>query len=106
MVPVTPNSEVKLFQPIKIGSLQLSHRIVLAPLTRTRSSDTHVPADYAADYYGQRASTPGTLLITEATYIAQRAVAYSNTPGVWNDEQIAAWKKVMLGFPHDTQQVC
>ncbi|KAG6817121.1 hypothetical protein H0H87_012642, partial [Tephrocybe sp. NHM501043] len=46
------------------------------------------------DYYAQRASVPGTLLITEATFVDRRAGGYTNVPGIWNDEQIAAWKEV------------
>jgi len=53
-----------------------------------------VPGPLVAEYYAQRASTPGTLLITEATFIAARAGGYSNVPGIWNEEQITGWKKV------------
>ncbi|VDB93763.1 unnamed protein product [Peniophora sp. CBMAI 1063] len=83
-----------LFTPIRVGNMHLQHRIVLAPLTRYRAIDDYVPSDIAVDYYAQRASTPGTLLITEATTIAPRAVGYFNVPGIWNNAQIAAWKKV------------
>ncbi|VDB93777.1 unnamed protein product [Peniophora sp. CBMAI 1063] len=84
----------KLFQPIKVGNVDLKHRIVLAPLTRFRADDNHVHTDLAVEYYAQRASTPGTLLITEATVIAPQAGGYDNAPGIWNDAQIAAWKKI------------
>ncbi|KZV68715.1 FMN-linked oxidoreductase [Peniophora sp. CONT] len=84
----------KLFQPIKVGTSELKHRIVLAPLTRFRANDAHEHTDLAVEYYVQRASTEGTLLITEATFIAPQAVGYANVPGIWNDAQIAAWKKV------------
>ncbi|KIY66549.1 NADH:flavin oxidoreductase/NADH oxidase [Cylindrobasidium torrendii FP15055 ss-10] len=83
-----------LYKPIKLGPLELSHRIVLAPLTRYRATDDHVPLPTVKEYYGQRASIPGTLLITEATYIAAKAGGDSNVPGIWNDAQIAAWKEV------------
>ena len=89
-----PNLGAKILQPIKVGTMQLSHRMVLAPLTRTRSTNAHIPPDFAAEYYSQRAGTPGTLLITEATYVVQRAVAYPSSPGVWSDKQIASWEKV------------
>ncbi|OJT04885.1 hypothetical protein TRAPUB_4357 [Trametes pubescens] len=85
----------KLFQPVQVGDLHLAHRIVLAPLTRMRANNKHVHGDIAVQYYSQRASVPGTLLITEATYIAPWAGSISvNIPGVWNDDQIAAWKRV------------
>ena len=89
-----PPSGAKLFQPIHVGNLQLSHRIVLAPLTRFRADDAHVPTDMMVEYYAQRASVPGTLLITEATAIAPKAAGQPNAPGIWSEAQIEGWKKV------------
>ncbi|KAH9476285.1 Chanoclavine-I aldehyde reductase fgaOx3 [Psilocybe cubensis] len=84
-----------LFQPIRVGDLDLSHRVVLAPLTRFRADDKHVPLpDLVAEYYAQRASIAGTLLITEATFIAPKAGGYPYVPGIWSEDQIKAWKKV------------
>lgn len=80
--------------PIRIGILDLKHRILLAPLTRLRADDDHVPLDLAREYYGQRAAVPGTLLITEGTFITARAGGMDNVPGIWNDEQIKQWKTV------------
>ncbi|KAL5505006.1 hypothetical protein ACEPAH_7669 [Sanghuangporus vaninii] len=90
-----PNSGAKLFQPIRVGNLNLSHRVVLAPLTRYRADAAHVPTDVMADYYAQRASVPGTLLITEATFIAAKAGGYEQVPGIWSDAQVEGWKKVV-----------
>lgn len=73
----------------------MQNRIALAPLTRFRADDNHVPLPFVSDYYVQRASTPGTLLITEATFIAPQAGGYANVPGIWNQEQIEGWKKVV-----------
>ncbi|KAJ7673852.1 hypothetical protein DFH06DRAFT_750779 [Mycena polygramma] len=89
-------SSPKLFQPTNVGPLQLKHRVVLAPLTRYRSSiPGHVPTlPLMKEYYTQRASTPGTLLITEATFIAARAGGDAGIPGIWSEEQIAAWKEI------------
>ncbi|KII86958.1 hypothetical protein PLICRDRAFT_114056 [Plicaturopsis crispa FD-325 SS-3] len=88
-------SSLKLFQPIQVGDITLGHRVVLAPLTRFRANDAHVHAgDLPREYYEQRASTPGTLLISEATFIAPQAGGYPNVPGIWNDDQIAGWKKI------------
>ena len=84
----------KLFQPIKVGNLDLTHRVVLAPLTRLRVNAQHVPNEITAEYYSQRASEPGTLLITEATLVAAKAGGYPNVPGLWNNDQIDVWKKV------------
>ena len=82
-----------LFQPITIGDITLTHRVVLAPLTRYRSDDAHVPTNLGVEYYAQRASVPGTLLITEATYVSGQASGQPNAPGIWTDEQVAGWKK-------------
>lgn len=86
----------KLFQPIQVGPVTLQHRVVLAPLTRFKSTKTeHVPiVPLMKKYYSQRASTPGTLLITEATFIAAKAGGYPNIPGIWSKDQIKAWKEV------------
>lgn len=66
----------------------------MAPLTRFRADDAHVPLPMVTEYYAQRASVPGTLLITEATFITPRAGGYRNVPGIWSQEQIQAWRKV------------
>ncbi|KAF7347192.1 putative inactive dehydrogenase EasA [Mycena venus] len=87
-------STPQLFQPIKVGNIQLAHRVVFAPTTRFRADDNHTPLPHVAEYYGQRASQPGSLIISEATLIAERAGASKHAPGIWSDEQIAAWKKV------------
>lgn len=87
-------ADTKLFKPLKIGNCNLSNRLVMAPLTRFRADDNHVQLDFVPTYYGERASYPGTLLTTEATFISPRASGYKNVPGIWNDAQIAAWKKV------------
>ena len=83
-----------LFDPIRVGSIPLSHRVVMAPLTRYRANDAHVHTSLAIEYYSQRASVSGTLLITEATFISPRASGYANAPGIYNKDQIEAWKNV------------
>ncbi|GKT92136.1 LOW QUALITY PROTEIN: NADH:flavin oxidoreductase/NADH oxidase family protein [Colletotrichum tofieldiae] len=60
----------KLFQPLKVGQAQLSHRVVMAPLTRFRFDADHIPLDIALEYYTQRAAVPGTLIIAEAVLIS------------------------------------
>lgn len=85
----------KLFEPIQLGQHKLSNRLVMAPLTRFRGDDKHVQMDIAEEYYSQRACVPGTLLITEATFISAEAGGFPNVPGIYNHEQIAAWKKVV-----------
>ena len=71
----------KLFQPIQVGAHTLSHRVVLAPLTRGRADTSFMPGPNVKEYYAQRASTPGTLLISKATYIAAKAGLDSHIPG-------------------------
>ena len=91
----------KLFQSIRVGTANLQHRVVLAPMTRNRANDQHVPGALALEYYKQRTSVPGTLAITEATFIAPQAAGYKNVPGIWSDEQISGWLPVrsLLTFP-------
>ena len=93
--PSVPHVDV-LFQPFRVKSLALKNRIVMAPMTRNRATDAHVPTPLMAEYYGQRASTPGTLLITEATFIAEKVTGQRRAPGIWSEEQITAWKRVSL----------
>ncbi|KAI0032174.1 hypothetical protein K488DRAFT_78632 [Vararia minispora EC-137] len=84
----------KLFEPIAVGRCLLRHRIVMAPMTRNRASDEHVPTDMMIEYYRQRASTPGTLIITEGTIVSPKAGGFPRVPGIWSQEQIKAWKKI------------
>ncbi|CCO32438.1 NADPH dehydrogenase 3 [Rhizoctonia solani AG-1 IB] len=90
---MTTAASNKLFAPLQVGDVTLAHRVVMAPLTRFRADDSHVHTDLALQYYSQRAEVPGTLLITEATFISPEAGGYDHVPGIWSDEQIAAWKK-------------
>ena len=84
----------KLFQPVRVGNSRLSHRVVLAPMERFRSDFSHVPQDKMIKYYAQRASVPGTLLVTEATFISAAGGGVDYAAGIWSDEQIKALKKV------------
>ena len=85
---------VDLFSPAKLGSIALKNRMVMAPLTRSRApKGTGVPQDLNVTYYAQRA-TAG-LIITEATPISAMAHGYILLPGIYTDEQVAGWKKVV-----------
>ncbi len=79
--------------PVKIGDLELKNRIVMAPLTRSRSDDDGVPPGFAADYYGQRAAAG--LIVSEATNISRQAVGYALTPGIWSEAQVASWRSIV-----------
>ncbi|KAI0063566.1 NADH:flavin oxidoreductase/NADH oxidase [Artomyces pyxidatus] len=86
----------KLFQPIQFGHAALKHRVVMAPLTRNRGDKTHTHTDLALEHYSTRASVPGTLIITEATFISHKASGYTfHAPGIWREDQIASWKKIV-----------
>ena len=78
-----------LFDPVKLGPITLSNRIVMAPLTRSRADDAGVPGELQATYYAQRASAG--LIITEATNISAQGKGYIRTPGIWTPEQVAGW---------------
>ncbi|GAB4858572.1 12-oxophytodienoate reductase 3 [Ancistrocladus abbreviatus] len=84
---------VALFTPYKMGRFELKHRIAMAPCTRCRAID-YVPNDAMAHYYAQRA-TPGGLLIAEGTITSAVAAGYPHTPGIYTEEQVEAWKKVV-----------
>jgi N-ethylmaleimide reductase len=82
-----------LFDPIKIGDLELPNRVVMAPLTRSRAvGEGRVPNALMAEYYVQRASAG--LILSEATAVTPQGVGYANTPGIWSDAQVAGWKTV------------
>jgi len=88
-----PQDVQPLFEPLKVGNMELQHRIVYAPLTRCRAIGT-VPIPEMATYYGQRAN-PGGLIISEATCITPAAHGYPHTPGIYTQEQLEAWKPVV-----------
>ena len=82
-----------LFAPIQLGDLRLPNRIFMAPLTRSRGTEDHLPqADLMAKYYRQRA-TAG-LILSEALPVAPMAVGYARVPGIWSPAQVEAWKPV------------
>lgn len=85
----------KLFKPLKLGSNQLQHRIAMAPLTRYRHNNHHVAKPFVPRYYGERASTPGTLIISEATGVSMQDSGIRQSPAFVTDEQVAAWKDVI-----------
>lgn len=83
-----------LFTPLTLGSVELSHRVVMAPLTRLRSRQPgDVPHALNVEYYRQRGSAGG-LIITEATDISPQARGYPGAPGIYSAEQIEGWRLV------------
>jgi 2,4-dienoyl-CoA reductase-like NADH-dependent reductase (Old Yellow Enzyme family) len=82
-----------LFDPLKVGALELPNRIVMAPLTRSRAvGEGRVPNALMAEYYAQRASAG--LILSEATSVTPMGVGYADTPGIWSDAQVEGWKQV------------
>lgn len=84
---------LKLLEPYTMGDLELSNRVVMAPMTRNRAvNDANAATDLHAEYYTQRA-TAG-LIITEGSQISKKAVGYIHTAGIHSQEQVDGWKKV------------
>jgi N-ethylmaleimide reductase len=81
-----------LFQPVRLGPITLSNRIVMAPLTRSRAGAGDVQGQMNATYYRQRAGAG--LIISEASQISQQGKGYAYTPGIYSAEQIAGWRLV------------
>ncbi|GAA5612686.1 alkene reductase [Streptomyces platensis] len=95
-LPTTPDQP--LLWRAELGDLTLPNRVVMAPLTRARvANDALVPTELIATYYGQRA-TAG-LIITEGTWVSERAIGFVNVPGIYREEQIAGWRRV-TGLVH------
>ena len=89
-----------LFTPVALGATPLKHRIVMAPLTRSRSIQPNsIPGALMAEYYAQRASDGG-LIISEATNISITSRGWLGSPGLYSDAQVQGWKKVVAGV-HD-----
>ncbi|MFB7593858.1 alkene reductase [Streptomyces sp. NPDC056160] len=81
-----------LWQPTRAGDLRLPHRLVMAPMTRSRSTPQGVPTELNAEYYAQRASNA--LIISEGAQPSADGQGYLLTPGVHSAEQVAGWRKV------------
>ncbi len=87
-----------LFSRVTIGGLELSNRMVMAPMTRNRANADNAPHDLNAAYYRQR--TTAGLIISEASPISATAVGYPATPCIYNDAQVTGWRKV-INAVHD-----
>lgn len=83
---------MKLLSPLTVGDLSLPNRVLMAPLTRVRADQQHVPTELTAEYYRQRASAG--LLIAEATMVASDARAFGWEPGIYSPAQVEGWRRV------------
>ena len=91
---ISPARLQPLFTPVRMGKLELSNRIVMAPLTRMRAANPgHVPSELHVEYYAQRASAG--LIIGECTEISPDAYGWADTPGLWSPEQVQGWQAVI-----------
>ena len=81
-----------LFDPVKVGAIEAANRAFMAPLTRCRADAGHMPSEAMIKYYADRAGAG--IIVTEATMINENGSAFLNEPGIYNDAQVAAWKKV------------
>jgi N-ethylmaleimide reductase len=89
-----------LFQPYRLGPFNLKHRILMAPLTRSRARQPgNVPSSLAACYYAQRASAA--LIVSEATQVSMQGQGYAWTPGIHSREQVDAWQRVTNAVHQD-----
>ena len=83
---------MNIFSQYKLGDLELSNRMVMAPMTRCRAIEGNIPNPLAAIYYTQRASAG--LIITEGSQVSTYGAGYVRTPGIYSPHQVAGWKKV------------
>ncbi|KRZ98344.1 uncharacterized protein AC631_05897, partial [Debaryomyces fabryi] len=105
-VQITSLKNTDLFKSVKVGEHTLSNKVVYPPTTRMRALDDHTPSDLELEYYGERSKYPGSLLIAEATYVAEQAGLNDSipaewnsepagyVPGIWNEEHVKGWKKI------------
>lgn len=92
LVPTQDHVMKHLFAPLQAGDLALPNRILMAPLTRCRAEDDHIPGPLMAEYYAQRASAG--LIIAEATMVMAGNSAFWREPGIHSEAQLAGWKRV------------
>jgi N-ethylmaleimide reductase len=88
------SSTRKLFSPVRIGPITLGHRVVMAPLTWSRSQKPgDLPDDLMREYYSQRASEGG-FIVSEGTSISITARGWFGAPGLYSDQQVQGWRKI------------
>ena len=89
-VPLRPH----LFTPVQIGPITLKHRVVMAPLTRSRSEQPgDIPGGLMLEYYSQRASDGG-FIVSEGTSVSLTGRGWLGAPGLYSDQQVEGWKKI------------
>lgn len=96
-------SKQPLLTKYNLSGLELSNRMVMAPMTRSRAGENNVPTDLMAKYYRQRSSAG--LIISEGTQISKQGIGYPWTPGIHSDEQIEGWKKVTSAVHEEDSKI-
>lgn len=86
------NFNTPLLTPYNCGRIKTANRVVMAPLTRRRATDGHIPTELMKEYYCQRAGAG--LIIAEATNISRQGTGYMNSPGIYSNEQIEKWSEI------------
>ncbi|OWB73727.1 oxidoreductase activity protein [[Candida] boidinii] len=88
-------AKTNLFKTIKVGSVELKHRVVYSPTTRMRNTSDHVPTDIMLEYYSQRAKNNGGLIVTEGSITSEKFGNFPNFPSFITDSQVNAWKLII-----------
>jgi NADPH2 dehydrogenase len=87
-----------LFKTMKVGPIEVKHRIALAPMSRRRATSDHLPTPIMKTFYSQRAALPGTLLFTDANLVSAAVGGLLHMTGIWSAEQTALWKEIVDEF--------
>lgn len=115
--PTPPADVAALFEPLTLGPITLPNKIIMSALTRARSVPTNIPNELNVEYYTQRAKGGAGLIVSEGVPVVLQGcvsdILYSmhslvnrtifrtewpNAPGIWSDEQVEGWKKVVQAF--------
>lgn len=96
-------SKQPLLSTYNLSGLDLSNRMVMAPMTRSRAGENNIPTDLMAKYYRQRSSAG--LIISEGTQISQQGIGYPWTPGIHTDDQVEGWKKVTKAVHEEDSKI-
>ena len=90
---IEPGERQPLLQPVRLAGLDLPNRVIMAPTTRARAAnEALVPTDLHAAHYAQRASAG--LIVAECTWVSERAIGFPCSPGIYSEQQAAAWSRV------------
>ncbi len=89
------NSNALLFKPLKFGHVELKHRVIMSSLTRLRADKNHAATDLMKEYYLQRASAPGTLIIAESNAVSVEHGGMAYSSAIFSDEQVKAWSSIV-----------